>query len=215
MSRRANLFRLGLSLVTTITLVFAVNMIGSTLPSAPSPMTSPKRIETICVAEIDNLINNNLKRLNISPNTNKQLERKIEAYIVQDNKQGLKKETCKKIAKNIVAHSKFPIITTSIIFLESSYNKQAINKHSGATGLGQIHPIHKEELKQAGIISSFDDLKKIEPNIKAIDFVLQQKLKITKGNMTKALTLYSGDAYNYSKKIQSKVVIIKEFLNTI
>lgn len=212
MSRRANLFRLVLSLVKTITITIVVVINSFTLSSPPSPMTSIKRIETICVAEIDNLIKNNAEKLDNKKN--KQLEKKIEAYIVQDNKKGLKKETCEKIAKNIVAHSKFPIITTSIIFIESSYNKQAVNRHSGATGLGQIHPIHREELKQAGIINSFSDLKKIKQNIKAIDFVLQQKLEITDGNMNEALKLYSGSATNYNKKIWNKVKEIKEYIKT-
>lgn len=213
MSRRANLFRLVLSSVKTITIGLTIVIIGSCLYSPPLPMTSTKHIETTkCVAtkaEINKLIESNLKKLKII-----KLENKIEEYIVQDNKKGLKKETCKVIAKNIVAHSKFPIITTSIIFYESSYNKLAVNKKSGTVGLGQISPVHEEELKQAGIITSFKDLKKIKQNVQAIDFVLHQKLKIAGGDMNEALKLYSGNTTNYNKKIWNKVKEIKEYIKT-
>jgi hypothetical protein len=175
-------------------------------------MTSTKHIETTCVAEINSIIENNFKALNTIKDN--KLEKKIEEYIALDNKRNLKKETCKSIAKNIITHSTFPVITTSIIFVESSYNKRAVNKHSGATGLGQIHPIHKKELKDAGIITSFNELTKVEPNVKAIEFVLQKKLKITGGDMNEALKLYSGNSTDYNETISNKVNEINKYIKT-
>lgn len=223
MGTKAKNICLVLSLVNLITFSITVLfLVCSNLLSPPSPMTSttlrPKE-------EITRIINNNLKNLNIisikkskynkQNYLDKQLEKKIILYIEQKKpKLSKKKELYKKIAKNIVANSKFPLITTSIIFLESSYNKQAVNKHSGALGLGQIHPIHVTELKEAGIIDCFNDLKNVEQNIKAIEFVLQQKLEITDGNMNEALKLYSGNACNYNKKIWTEVEKLKQIKNS-
>ena len=70
--------------------------------------------------------------------------------------------------EEIIKNTKHPLLTVSIISIESSFNKKAVNKKSGATGLGQIHPIHKNELKEAGIINKFSDLKN-RKNSKKID----------------------------------------------
>jgi soluble lytic murein transglycosylase-like protein len=124
----------------------------------------------------------------------------------------LSEEKCKEIAKSVIK-TKYPMITVGIISTESGFNRKARNKNSGCIGLGQIHPVHKNELKKAGIINKFDDLYNIKNNVEAINFVFNQKLDITNGNIKKALQLYSGDARNYHKKVLNKTKDIRNYFS--
>lgn len=123
------------------------------------------------------------------------------------------KKYCDKVATSIVKNAKYPLLTTGIIYTESKFNNKAKNKSSGALGLGQIHPVHKNELRRAGILRNFDELTNIDKNIKAINFVLNNKLKISDGNFDKALNYYSGDAENYNQKVWKKVRNLKLYCN--
>ena len=214
-----------------LTFVFLINL--SILPimfkNENATKVPNKKIEKTIITkeyikELDELIKRNEKRLSLKTDnhekrkgkiSDKKLEKKIASYIHKDEfwqngkKKKLSKDYCKKLAKIIVKNTKYPIIITSIIYTESAFNRKAVNKYTGALGLGQITPIHKKELIDAGIIEDFTDLKKPEANIKAIDYVLRNKLKITYGNMDEALRLYSGNATNYQNKIWEKVTSIR------
>jgi len=111
-------------------------------------------------------------------------------------------EYAKRLANAIVDNSKYPVLVTSIIYVESRFNPTA-KSYSNAVGLGQISLIHIDELMKAGILhdSNGKELYDVCVNVKATNFILDQKLRLSKGDIFNALKLYSSDANDYSEKI--------------
>jgi len=84
-----------------------------------------------------------------------------------------------------------PILMISLMGVESSFNPTAVSK-VGAVGLGQVrYEMHYKTLLEIGITDR-RDLFDITLNIKASSFILQNMIRRSKGNLTKALYLYLG-----------------------
>lgn len=77
---------------------------------------------------------------------------------------------------------------------ESGFNPKSVNPDGGATGLGQMRRDTFEWLKKEYIKdnSTFEDLKKPKINIKYTTELMYINLKISKGNVKKALWMYGG-----------------------
>lgn len=95
-----------------------------------------------------------------------------------------------KIVDN-VKESSSPLFLLALMKTESNFNPTAISS-KGAMGLGQIMPVHKKALKEAGIIEEVRDLFNISTAIKAAEFVWKLKMVAAKGDINKALALYLG-----------------------
>jgi len=107
---------------------------------------------------------------------------------------------------NEAFNTNYPIMILAIIGAESNFVATA-RSSAGAMGLGQIMPkVYSELLKKEGIIKEIRDLYNITENIKAIEFALKYELKITKGDINKALVRYSGNATHYVQKVMTNYI---------
>lgn len=98
------------------------------------------------------------------------------------------------MAKQIVdsiAKTSYPLFLLALIKTESNFNPTAISK-KGAMGLGQIMPLHKKALIEAGILEEMRDIFNISVGVQATEFVWEFKVSKAKGNINKALALYLG-----------------------
>ena len=114
----------------------------------------------------------------------------------------ISKKTARIIVEETFQNSKYPLLLLAIFAKESSFNPTAVSKKN-AFGLGQIL-VTKEQiklLKENNIISEPRDLFDIETNIKASEFMLDQKLKSAKGDLHKALYLYVGGNKKYAQDV--------------
>jgi len=106
---------------------------------------------------------------------------------------------------NIILKQPYPLLIASIIQRESSFDSTATNKVGKilVIGLMQIYCTqdHIKQLEKAGIISSIRDLYDPEVNIKAGAFILQDIIKINKGNLVKSLEMYCGGSRRYSSRV--------------
>ena len=106
---------------------------------------------------------------------------------------------------DIILKQPYPLLIASIIQRESSFDSTATNR-VGKTlviGLMQIYCTkdHISQLKKAGIINSVRDLYDPAVNIKAGAFILQDIIKINKGNLVKSLEMYCGGSRRYSSRV--------------
>jgi hypothetical protein len=110
----------------------------------------------------------------------------------------------RKTASEIVIETlktKDPIFFLSLFEVESNFDPNCVSKLH-AIGLGQVMPLHKEELIKAGIIKEVRDIFNIAEGIKASGFVWDIKWKEGRGDIRKALAKYLGESNkNYSDKV--------------
>ena len=102
----------------------------------------------------------------------------------------ISRSTAQKIVEEIYKVPN-PVLMLSLIEVESLFNPTAVSR-MGAIGLGQVmFEVHKKVLLGIGIADR-RDLFDIALNIKASSLLLQDMIKRSKGNLTKALHLYLG-----------------------
>ncbi len=121
---------------------------------------------------------------------------------VYNHSSKISKRTAKIIVEETFKKSKYPLLLLAIFARESSFNPTAVSK-KGAFGLGQIL-VTKNQIKllqENKIILDPRDLFDIETNIKASEFMLDQKLKVAKGDLRKALYLYVGGNKKYVQDV--------------
>jgi len=106
---------------------------------------------------------------------------------------------------NIILKQPYPLLIASIIKQESNFDTTATNKvgNTLVIGLMQIYLTnnHIKQLKDAGIIRNTRDLFNPTTNIKAGAFILNDIIKINKGNVKKALAMYCGGSKGYARKV--------------
>jgi len=88
-------------------------------------------------------------------------------------------------------------LVRSMIGVESNWNPKAISK-AGAVGLMQVRPA---SARMVGLNYSRADLMCPEKNIRAGTRILKRYQRLAKGDMQKALALYSGGARGYYRKV--------------
>jgi soluble lytic murein transglycosylase-like protein len=84
-----------------------------------------------------------------------------------------------------------PLLILALLEVESNFTPTAVSS-KGAIGLSQIMDVHTKDLIKAGIIKEKRDLFNVPQSIRACNFVLDDMLKRTGGNVGKALDLYLG-----------------------
>lgn len=100
----------------------------------------------------------------------------------------------KKMAEEIVDNvkeSSCPLFLLALMRTESNFNPTAVSS-KGAMGLGQIMPMHKKALKEAGILEEMRDVFNIPTAVKATEFIWELKMSVAGGDINKALALYLG-----------------------
>lgn len=116
---------------------------------------------------------------------------------IYDNSERISRKTCTEIAQEVMK-TKNPKLMLSIIELESQKftpGAQSRTKEGSPLALGwcQInYKKHAQELINAGVIKEVRDLWDIGPNIRAGEYILDQKLKQSGGDIPRALELYLG-----------------------
>ena len=124
-------------------------------------------------------------------------EESIMVQWVYDHSTLISRAQCKELVQEVMK-TKRPELMLAIIELESkkfqpgaqSYDKSGRRL---ARGWCQINiQEHGQELAKAGIIREERDLWDAGPNIKAGAYILEQKFKLSKGNVVKALEGYLG-----------------------
>jgi len=129
----------------------------------------------------------------------KELRKSIHQWIYT-NHEKVSRETIDTIVSEAF-NTDYPIMILAIIGAESNFVATA-RSSAGAMGLGQIIPkVYGELLKKEGIIKEIRDLYNIKENVKATEYALKYELKITKGDINKALIRYSGNATKYVQKV--------------
>jgi len=121
-----------------------------------------------------------------------------------------------RLSEAIVKYSDYPIIMLSICYIESKFNQTA-KSNTNAIGIGQVSLISVPELMKAGILTNENgkELYDLAVNIKAANFIFNQKLNKTKGDIDAALDLYSGGAKKYTTRIKKTVFDIVFFMESI
>jgi len=121
----------------------------------------------------------------------------------------LSKQQAIKLAHILVKYS-HPLLLTAIIYRESSFNPTAVSapvRYKGrkifAIGLTQVllTDEHIKQLKQAGIIQNPRDLFDMATNVKAGNFILNDIIQLSNGNITKALLTYCGGSRKYVNEV--------------
>ena len=126
-----------------------------------------------------------LQRLLLSNPKNKQL---------QEHKDYLRKIIRLAIHEAYREEPKVPIeVLLGVLKIESRFNPAALNKVSGATGIGQVMPaMHAARLSEKGIIQDhWLELNDPEVGVRAAVEILRKYLKQT-GNIDAALRKYGG-----------------------
>ena len=125
-----------------------------------------------------------------------QLEFKLSKWIYSHSER-ISKNTCEEIARE-VAKTTQPALLLSLIELESIKFTPGALSAKGAIGWCQVmfdekgKDVHGQELIKAGIIKEKRDLWDTACNIKAGAFILDMKLKKSKGNIQETLIAYNG-----------------------
>ena len=105
----------------------------------------------------------------------------------------------------LILKQAYPLLTASIIKRESSFDSTATNKANGilVIGLTQVYcsPQHIKQLREAGIIKSVRDLYSTSVNVRAGVYILNDIIKINKGNLGKSLKMYCGNSRGYSRRV--------------
>lgn len=90
-------------------------------------------------------------------------------------------------------------LVQSIIQVESGWRQKAVSS-AGAVGLMQVRPA---SARMVGLNYSHKDLLCPEKNIKAGTRILRHYQRMTRGNLERALDLYSGGARGYYRKVMN------------
>ena len=118
------------------------------------------------------------------------------------------------LAKTIArecAKTDHPVIILALIARESSFNPFARSK-AGAIGLGQILPkVWFDELSKKGLVREKRDLFDPVINIRCTNFVFNETLKRSNGNLSVALARYVGGGSN-SAYVRDVLVNIGELV---
>ena len=105
----------------------------------------------------------------------------------------------------IILSYEHPLLITSIIMRESSFNPMATNKVRGilVIGLMQIYATkqHIDQLKRAHIITTIRDLYDPAVNVRAGVFILNDIIRINGGDIEKSLMMYCGGSHRYVKDV--------------
>jgi len=113
----------------------------------------------------------------------------VTSWIMRHSNQ-ISRSTAKKIVEEAFKVPN-PILIISLMEVESLFNPGAVSR-VGAVGLGQVrYEMHQKMLLEIGITSR-RDLFDITLNVKASSLILQDMIRRSKGNLTKALHLYLG-----------------------
>lgn len=149
---------------------------------------------------------NEQPQMNLTP---KQIKAWINAKI-QDRQVSKLADGLISAYANHISNSKYPLIALAIIYEESRLDQKAKSRVIKAIGPAQINPIHIAELKSAGIIHNKDDLMRVSESIKALEYILDLKLKTDKssGDLSVALDMYSGGAKGYANKVTTTMAEI-------
>jgi len=99
-------------------------------------------------------------------------------------------DTARFIAQEAIITKK-PLLMLALIEVESNFIPTAVSS-KGAIGLTQIMDVHTKGLIKAGIIKDRRDLFNVSQSVHACNFILDDMLKKTGGNVGKALDLYLG-----------------------
>lgn len=99
-------------------------------------------------------------------------------------------DTARFIAQEAIITKK-PLLMLALIEVESNFVPTAVSS-KGAIGLTQIMDVHTKSLIKAGIIKDRRDLFNISQSIHACNFIFDDMMKRTGGNVSKALDLYVG-----------------------
>src|SRR3990167_7235495 len=171
-----------LALGETIVLILALAAVGFTtakLSARDVEITALEaKLEYVFVEPI-------LQRLLLSNPKNKQL---------QEHKDYLRKIIRLAIHEAYREEPKVPIeVLLGVLKIESRFNPAALNKLSGATGIGQVMPaMHAARLSEKGIIQDhWLELNDPEVGVRAAVEILRKYLKQT-GNIDAALRKYGG-----------------------
>ena len=117
--------------------------------------------------------------------------RKELAKYVYSKSTRISRATSKKIVDEAFRYEQ-PLCLLSIMKAESKYLPSATGS-SGDIGLGQVvFEQHTAALAKLGIAREARDLYDIEVNIRAMNMVFREKMRIAKGNPMQALILYNG-----------------------
>ena len=127
------------------------------------------------------------------------------------NSSRISRRTALVIARAVSRTSK-PLLILSIIKVESGFNPAAVSK-AGAIGLGQILPsdYQLKLLKNEGILKEKRDLFDVETNVRATEYMFEQKLKKHK-TVEKALYAYVGGSRKYIQKVLTTLGNLYAFL---
>lgn len=91
-----------------------------------------------------------------------------------------------------------PLTLLAIMEKESGLRAKVVNGY-GAVGLMQVVPrFHLEKLKKGDVVAQ---LQHPDTNIRVGSQVLAEYLRSSKGNLTKALVRYSGNASQYAERV--------------
>jgi len=126
---------------------------------------------------------------------------KLVDYVL-DNSDECSEEQAEIIVDEVQNH-KDPLLLLSIIKVESRFDRKAVSSER-AIGLGQIMPLHVKALKKKNIVSSKEDLKRIRPNIKAMNHVL--------GTYNGNLARY-GNSRSYAVKVNREYAKLKSIVS--
>lgn len=115
-----------------------------------------------------------------------------------------------------------PLFYLAIIKVESHFNPLSISS-KGAIGLGQIMPVHVQELIAHDIIKTQRDLFDVDKNIQAMNFVFKKEYKKNKYNLRKTMAdylnqdrfKYYSDVMNIYFDLMKKCREVEEFWNLI
>ena len=129
-----------------------------------------------------------VKRLVSTSNKVKQARPQLVEWVYKHSR--ISRIMAEEIVDNVDGLS-CPLFLLALMKTESNFNPTAISS-KGAMGLGQIMPVHKKALKEAGIIEEMRDIFNIPTAIEATEFIWELKMAAAKGDINKALALYLG-----------------------
>ncbi len=101
------------------------------------------------------------------------------------------------LMKIVRMHHPRPELVRAIIQVESRWNPRA-RSSAGAVGLMQVKPA---SARMVGLDYRAADLLCPEKNIRAGTRILRHYQRLTRGNLERALDLYSGGARNYYERV--------------
>ena len=115
---------------------------------------------------------------------------------VYDHSTRISRAQCREIVREAMKY-RYPELLLAIIELESVKFTPGSMSSAGAVGWCQINVRqHGKELIESGIIKEVRDLWDTGSNIRAGAYILEQKLKYSKGDIADALNAYRGGKDN-------------------